>query len=127
MKIVADKTGNYLRADAIRAMEEVIAQGIEFDAIYAHSDSMASGARLALRKAGIDPRRIHIVGIDYIKEAHDAILSGEQDASFTYPTCGKEGAEAILKILKGEKVPKEVIIQSDLVTRQNVDRLKPIF
>lgn len=127
MTLVADKAGNYLRSDSIKAMDEVIAQGIKFDAIFAQSDSMATGARLALKKAGVDLRGVRIVGIDYIREAQDAIRAGEQDASFVYPTLGKEGAEVIIKILKGETVPKDVIIQSDVVTRDNVDRAKPVF
>ena len=127
IEIVATKTGNYLRADAIKAIEEVLLEGLVFDAIYAQSDSMAGGARLALKKAGIDPRKIVIVGIDYISEAREAIREGEQDATFTYPTCGKEGAEFILKIVKGQKVPKEVVIESVMVTKDNVEAVEPIF
>jgi len=127
IEIVAIKTANYLRADAIKAIEEVLSEGIEFDAIYAQSDSMASGARLALKKAGIDPGSIVIVGIDYISEAREAIRKGEQLATFTYPTGGKEGAEFVVKILRGEKVPKEYVIPSIMVTRENVEAVEPIF
>lgn len=127
IEIAAIKTANYLRGDAIKAIEEVIAGGIEFDAIYAQSDSMANGACLALKKAGIDPKDILIVGIDYISEAREAIRKGEQDATFTYPTCGKEGAQAAVKILKGEKVPKEKVVESIMVTKDNVDEIEPIF
>lgn len=127
MKIVADRAANYLRADAIRAVDTVLQEGIKFDAIYAQSDSMASGARVALKHAGIDPKTIIIVGIDYIREAKEAIRSGEQAASFTYPTGGKHGGEYILKILKGEKVPKKVVIDSLMVTKDNVDEVEPIF
>jgi ribose transport system substrate-binding protein len=127
IEIAAIKTANYLRGDAIKAIEEVIAGGIEFDAIYAQSDSMASGACLALKKVGIDPKDILIVGIDYISEAREAIRKGEQDATFTYPTCGKEGAQAAVKILKGEKVPKEKVVESIMVTKDNVDEIEPIF
>ncbi|MBM3566749.1 MAG: substrate-binding domain-containing protein [Alphaproteobacteria bacterium] len=119
--------GNYLRADALKAMEDIIAAKIPFDAIYAQSDSMAIGARLALKRADMDPAKIPIVGIDYIREAREAIRAGEQAASFVYPTGGKECADAILRILKGEAVPKAISIPSQLVTRQNVDAVQPIF
>ena len=127
VEVVAVKPANYLRADAIRAVEEAVAAGLKFDAIYAQSDSMASGARLALRRAGIDPKTLAIVGIDYISEAREAIRAGDQDASFTYPTCGREGAEAALRILHGEEVARERLVETRMITRDNVETIEPIF
>lgn len=127
MRIVATRRADSLRGKAILAVEEVLAEGIQFDAIYAQSDSMAAGARLALEAAGIDPASIPIVGIDYISEAREAIRAGTQAASFTYPTFGREGAEAAVRLLKGETLPKEVVVPSVLVTRDNVDEVEPIF
>lgn len=127
MEIAGMKVANSLRADAIRMTEEALREGLEFDAIYAQSDSMAGGARLALKKAGKNPSHLVIVGIDYITEAKEAILQGEQDASFTYPTGGKEGAAFALKIINGETIPKEYIIESIMVTKDNVESVEPIF
>lgn len=127
MQVVASRVGNYLRNDAIRAVEEVLAEGIEFDAIYSHSDSMASGARLALKGAGIDPAGLVIVGIDYISETQTAIIKGEQQASFTYPTCGKEAAEVVLMIAEGKTPPKKITVPSMRVDRDNVHQVAPIF
>lgn len=127
VRISATRVGNYLRADAIRAVEEVIRQGVPFDAIYAQSDSMAAGARIALRKAGRDPGQLLIVGIDYIAEAREAIRRGEQSASFTYPTCAAEAAQVALAIGRGETVPKTVMVDSVMVTRDNVEQIEPIF
>lgn len=127
LELVAERTANYLRGDAIKAVEDVLDGGIRFDMIYAQSDSMAVGARLALKHAGIDPGTITIVGIDYIREAQSAILSGEQEASFTYPTGGKEGAEYVLRILRGETVPRKILINSEMVNIDNAKTLEPIF
>lgn len=127
IKVVAIKDGNYLRGDAIRAIESVLLEKISFDAIYSQSDSMASGARLALMKAGISPKNKLIVGIDYIQEARKAIISGEQSASFLYPTSSKEAAEIVIKILHGKKVPKKVSVKSQIITKENVELIKPIF
>lgn len=127
---VTTRTGNYLRPDAIRAVEDVLAAhdgGFPFDALYAQSDSMAVGARLALRRAGIDPAGILIAGIDYIGEAREAIRQGEQDVSFTYPTGGAEGGELALDLLRGEPIPREVVLESIRVTPANVDEVPPIF
>ncbi len=124
---VTRRIANYLRGDAIVAVESLLLQGERFDAIYAHSDSMATGARMALQRHGIEPGTIPIAGIDYISEARQAIRQGEQAISFTYPTGGKEGAQIAVKILNGEPVRKEIILQSIRVSRDNVDRVEPIF
>ncbi len=116
------------RALAIQRIEEALAERLPFDAIYAQSDSMALGAIMALKKAGIDPRRIPITGIDFIGEARNAIRSGEMFASFTYPTFGREGAEAALALLAGRPPgPRETVVPSLAVTRDNVERVEPIF
>jgi ribose transport system substrate-binding protein len=127
LRVSAVKVGNYLRADAIRAVEEALQEGVPFDAIYSQSDSMAAGARVALRKAGRDPGKVLIVGIDYIAEAREAIRRGEQSASFTYPTCAAEAAAIVLDIGHGKAVPKRVVVDSVMVTRDNVEQVEPIF
>lgn len=90
------RTANFLRADAILAVDALLASGESFDAVYAQSDSMAAGARMAMQFHGIDLQKVPLVGIDYIREARDALLSGQQALSFTFPTGGREGAELSL-------------------------------
>lgn len=127
MSIVAIKPGNYLRSDAIRAVEEALREGVIFDAIYAQSDSMAVGARLALRKAGHDPKKFLIAGIDYVSESREAIRNGEQSVSFVYPTCAREAVDIVLKIGAGKAVPKTVTVNTLKVTKENVDEILPVF
>lgn len=127
VRLSAVRTANYLRSDAIKAVEEVLQEGIHFDAIYAQSDSMASGARIALTKEGIDLDRLLIVGIDYISEAREAIRNERQSASFTYPTCAREAVEAVLAISEGKTVAKTIRVPSQRVTRDNVEQVVPIF
>jgi ribose transport system substrate-binding protein len=127
MEVVAQPVANYNRVDAIRAMEKLLAEGVVFDAIYAHSDSMAAGARMALKMANVDVKKLMIVGIDYINEAREAIRAGEQSVSFTYPTAGREGAEAVVKIIQGKKVAKEQSVPFTKVTSDNVEHVDTIF
>lgn len=127
MQLVASRVGNYLRADALRAVEAVLAEGTRFDAIYAHSDSMAAGARLALAKAGLDPSTIPIVGIDYIDEARAAIRNGRQAASFTYPTSGEATVKTVMAIAAGREVARRIIVDSTRITIDNVEEIEPIF
>lgn len=128
LHVSAVRPADYLRALAIQRVEAVLAEKISFDAIYAQSDSMALGAILALRKAGRDPKKIPITGIDYIGEAREAIRGGDLDATFTYPTFGREGAAAAIRLLRGsQQQPKEVMVDSVAVTRDNVDKIAPVF
>jgi ribose transport system substrate-binding protein len=127
MQLVDTRTANYQRSEAIREMESVLSKGLAFDAIYAQNDTMASGARLALKQAGRDLRKIVLVGIDYLPEAREAILAGEQTASFIYPTCVPEIVSTARAILAGSKVPRRVPVRSTLVERSNADSIKSAF
>ncbi len=127
LEIIRIAPANYQRAEAIKVVQKAIEDGVKFNAIYAQSDSMAAGARLALKNANIAPTSIPIVGIDYIPEAREAIRSGEQFASFTYPTCGDVGADLAMRILAGEKVSRQIDVRSQMVTHENVDQVETIF
>jgi len=118
--------GNYLRQDAIKAVKNLYEEGIKFDAIYSHSDSMATGVKLVMENYQ-DNRNIPIVGIDYIKEAKEAILNGKQLASFVYPTCAKEGIETIVSIIEGKEIKKNQTIETIMVDKNNVMDIEPIF
>ncbi len=124
---VIERTANYLRRDAVIEMEKLVMAGEKFDGIMSQSDSMLVGARLVLKANQIDVSKMVTVGIDYIKPAQKAIRKGLQDSSFVYALCGKESAEIAMRILRGEKVPKEVNIKTVQVTQENVDDVKPIF
>jgi ribose transport system substrate-binding protein len=124
---VIQRTGNYLRKDAVLEMEKLLKQGIRVDAIFSESDSMLSGARLALEGSKLDPRSIISVGCDYTSEARDAIRAGTQTASILFPLGGFKTVEIAQKLLAKEPVPKHVINPVKLVTRDNVEQVPPIF
>lgn len=120
-------TANYLRRDAIIEVEKLLNQGIKFDAIFSQSDSMLSGARLALEHHKIDFKNMITVGCDYTSEAKSAIQKGMQTGSIKFPLAGREAAKVALDILKGQKVDKHIVIPVKLVTAKNVNDEKPIF
>lgn len=124
---VIERTANYLRRDAIIEVEKLLNQGLHFDAIMSQSDSMLIGARMVLNAKDINPASIVSVGIDYIKPAQKAIREGKQNSSFLYSLCAKESAETAIKILSGQKIPKEINIDTIQVTKENVNNVKPIF
>ena len=73
------------------------------------------------------PKSKKIVGIDFLPEAREAIIKGEQLASFTYPTCGKVGVKAALRLLKGKKVERYISVPSQLVTKKNVKAISTVY
>ena len=124
---VIKRTGNYLRKDALIEMDKLLTQGIRVEAIFAESDSMLSGARLALEKHHIDPHALITLGCDYTREAHDAIRDGKQTGSVLFPLGGTKAVEVAKKLLAKEAVPQHVEIAVKLVTRENLNQVKPIF
>lgn len=124
---IIKKRANYLSNDAIKVMEDIYSKNIKFDAIYSHSDSMLIGAREVMKKFKKDTASIPSVSIDYVKETREAIRNGEQFASFLYPTSAKEGVALVVDILEGKTVPKNVVIDTKLITKQNVNKVDPLF
>ena len=124
---VIKRTGNYLRRDALVEMDKLLAQGIRVNAIFAESDSMLSGVRLALKKYKIRPQSLITVGCDYTSEAREAIRSGAQTGSVLFPLGGTKAVEIAKKLLAKAPVPEHVEIAVKLVTHDNVSQVMPIF
>ena len=124
---VIRRTGNYLRKDAILEMEKLIEEGVHLDAIFSESDSMLSGVRSALRRYKLDPKKIIMIGCDYTSEAREAIRQGTQTGSILFPLGGQETAQTVRRILENDKVPKHISIPVELITRENVEDVKPVF
>ncbi len=124
---VIKRTGNYLRKDAIKETEDLIKNNIAVDAIFSESDSMLSGVRSANEKYGIDSSKVVMIGCDYITEAKNAIIEGTQTASILFPLGGIESIQTAIKIINKEKVEKHINIPTKLVTKENVQIVKPVF
>jgi ribose transport system substrate-binding protein len=80
-----------------------------------------------MQRHGIDPSSLITIGCDYTSEARDAIRKGTQTGSVLFPLGGEKSAQIAMKILQGEKVPKHIVIPVKLITKENVDRERPIF
>lgn len=124
---VLKRTGNYLRKDALVEMEKLLRDGIRVDAIFSESDSMLSGVRVALGRHKIDPGSILTVGCDYTSEAQDAIRKGTQTGSVLFPLGGNKSVEVALEILAKRPVAKHIELPVQLVTKENVETVSPIF
>ena len=111
-----------LEPEARREMESALAVYKQIDLVYAHNDPGAHGAYLAAQAAG-RLRDIIFVGIDALpQEGQVYVRQGLLEASFEYPTGGREAVENALKVLQGESVPKEVTLKSRVFTRDNITK-----
>jgi len=122
VKIVFDADMKWLEPNARREMESALARFKDIDLVYAHNDPGAHGAFLAA-KAGGREKMITFVGIDGLpQEGQIYVRQGVLSASFEYPTGGREAIDVALKILHGEKVPKEITLPSRFFTKENIDK-----
>ncbi len=124
MTVIASQSGDYRRVAGKEVMEAFLKRfgphGI--DAVYSHNDEMALGAALAIEEAGLRPGRdILLVSIDGIKQALQAIADGTLNCSIEYtPLYGPKTFETVEKIVRGQKVPKEIHLEAQLFDRTNV-------
>ena len=120
IKIVFDADMQWLQANARKEMESALSRFPDIDLVYGHNDPGAHGAYLAAQAAGRE-KQIKFVGIDALPQEGVAYVSqGILDATFQYPTGGAEAIQNALKILAGEKVPREITLGSRLFTKDNV-------
>ena len=121
MKIVQKQTANFQRNEAIDLMNNWIVSGKKIDAVAANNDEMALGALIAMKQAGISPKKVLVGGIDATPDALAEMAKGNlavtvfQDARGQ----GKGSIDIALKLTKGEKVDSFVWVPFQLVTQQN--------
>jgi ribose transport system substrate-binding protein len=116
------QTGEYRRENALVVMNDYLSafgQG-EADVVYTHNDEMALGAVQALETAG-RLEEMRVVGVDGQNEAIDAIKEGKIAATFTYDNAGKEGCQSAAKLLNGESIDPEWVLDTNQIDATNVD------
>ena len=104
---------------AYEYMKTMLRRFPKIDVVYAQNDPMAYGAYLAAKDLGRE-KQIKFIGADALpQEGATWVLNGELAATFLYPTPGAEGVRQALKMLKGEKIPKKVILDTEGVFPDN--------
>ena len=120
LQVVHDPVANWLREEAMSQMEMALAAQPKIDLVYAHNDPMAMGAYLAAKAKGRE-KEMKFVGIDAlpgVDGGRQAVKDGKLDATFVYPTGGRQAVELAARILKGEKVPHRVRLPTERIIRE---------
>jgi len=111
IKVIAQQTGNFNRADGQKVMETFLNAHPELNAVYAENDEMALGALVALKaknKAGV--ATTHIVSIDGTKGAVQAIVDGNIDVVIeSNPAYGPSAEAALNAYVNGDGYPAVTI------------------
>ena len=119
IRIVHEPVANWLREEAMTQMEIALAAHDRIDLVYAHNDPMAIGAYLAAKAKGRD-REMKFIGIDALPGpdgGRQAVADGRLEATFVYPTGGRQAVELAAQILAGEKVERHVTLPTEKITK----------
>ena len=120
IKVIFSADMKWLEPNARTEMDSALSRFDKIDLVYAHNDPGAHGAYLAAKAAGRE-KDTKFVGIDALPQEGIAyVQQGILDATFQYPTGGAQAIDTALKILHGEKVPKEIVLGTRLFDKTNV-------
>lgn len=123
INILAEKTANWSRAEAMTVMENWLNGFDNIDAVIAENDEMALGAREAIKAKGLN---IPCIGVDGITDALNAVEEGEMVASIFQDGAGQgsKAVEVVVDAVKGNQVAPEYWIDFELVIKDNVADFK---
>lgn len=117
-RIVYSESGDFLHSRGYEIMRSAIDSHIQFDALFAHNDSMALGAIEAMKEGGLVPGTdTAIVTIDAEQAAIDALRAGEVNCVIE---CNPKTGPAIMDLAKrlaaGEKIPRLMHVEERVFT-----------
>jgi ribose transport system substrate-binding protein len=125
VKIIASQTADYQRDQALTVMQDMLQRFPkgQVDLVYTHNDEMALGAIQAIKEAGRQSE-IKVVGFDGENQAIKAVADGTYTATVIYPLNIPEAMIAAAKACAGEDMPKRVVLDSPIVTKENAAKFE---
>jgi len=127
-KVIRSQTGDFTRAKGKEVMEAFLkAEGKRINVLFAHNDDMAIGAIQAIEEAGLKPGTdITIISIDGVKGAFEAMIAGKLNVTVECsPLLGPQLIAVVKKIAAGKPIPRRVITQESIFTRENAAAALP--
>ena len=121
IEIIFTADMKWLEPDARQEMESALARFDKIDFVYAHNDPGAHGAYLAAQAAGREKEMIFI-GVDALPHEGVAyVKQGILDATFLYPSGMDIAIEHVMKLKRGEKMPKRIMLATKVFDKENPD------
>src|SRR5918998_2321945 len=121
IEIVAEVAADFDRAKGVSAMEDILQNNPDVDAVFAANDQMALGALEALQSRGKE-QDVLLVGYDGTEEATEVILKDQGIAATVAQDpyeMGKVGVEKAVAAAKEQSVKKTIDTGVTLVTAEN--------
>ena len=130
VEIVASEDGRWATALSEKLAGQLYARfaaGGGLDAVYGMADNQAVAAIGAAQAAGIavgyqQPKQLVVVGSNCLKEGIDSIKAGKLYSTLSQiPTdLGVKTADTVNDYFSGKKLPKQVLLPVELITKENV-------
>ncbi|EKX64453.1 LacI family transcriptional regulator [Streptomyces ipomoeae] len=119
-----DLPGPYTRVSGYQRTREALAAGLEFTAVFAGTDMVATGALAALREAGLDvPGDVSLVGFDDVPFAAD-LSPALTTVRVPYEDLGRTAVRLALEREERMGGDDHVVLSTQLVIRQSVRTLR---
>jgi len=121
-RIIRSESGDFDRARARDLMAKFLtAEGRRIRVLFAHSDTMALGAIEAIEAAGLKPGSdILVISIEGSRKALEAIVAGKLNVTVECsPLLGPQLMSVVKDLTAHKPVPKRVITQEAVFTREN--------
>ena len=122
IQVVQGPYSEYIRANAVKAMQDLLVANPDVKLVYSHNDDMSMGASQVLQAAGV--KGVFITGVDGLMEALKGIKAGTYNATALNDPqyLGRLTVQAADRLLKCQPVPATINAGTTLVTPANVDQ-----
>jgi LacI family transcriptional regulator len=112
-------TGGFNEEEARAAVQELLIDGVEFDAVFGGDDDTAAGAIAALTLAGKRvPQDVAVVGFDdlpiarYLRPALTTVRAPTEQI-------GRESVRQLVRLVNGQQAEALVLMRTELVIRES--------
>ncbi|URZ15865.1 sugar ABC transporter substrate-binding protein [Clostridium felsineum] len=123
IKIVAEENGDWKRTLGMQITENWIKNSTKFDAVLANNDEMAIGAIMALKNHNLI-NNVFVGGVDATPDALKFLKEGSLKVTVFQNASGQgsEALKAAYKLVKGEKIDKNIFVPYELVVPSDADK-----
>lgn len=123
VEVVAEQWSNMWSQDeGFQIMQNMLQANPDVTIVFAQADALALGAAQAIKVAN-PADKIWLAGFDGDTAALEALKQGVFDVTATQQTqlMGRMAVESAKKLVAGEEVPAEQLMEATLTTQENVD------
>jgi simple sugar transport system substrate-binding protein len=127
-RIIRSQSANFDGARAREVMAEFLrTEGRRIRVLFAHSDTMALGGIEAIEAAGLKPGTdVLVISIEGNRKALEAIVAGKLNMTVECsPLLGPPLIAVVRDLAEGKAVPRRVITQETVFTRENAAKELP--